>query len=290
MKVNVEIIMRCVSGVLIIMVLLATISCQKPEDVLPAPAKGKITAVTLDDDLLTNDSATNIDSVVIDSTKVDSAYYQYGKFKQTPYRVMIPKNYDSSKTYPILVFLHGIGERGKDNQKQLTWGASLFQADSIRNKYPAFIVFPQCPESHYWFDQRQTENLKGLIDSIVKRYSIDTRRIYIGGLSMGAYGTYAMVAKNPALFAAAIAISGDGDPGKAPVMKKPRWRIFAGKKDNVVSSSNSVKMAEALRKSGASVSLTLYPDADHMGSWTTAFAEPDFCSWLFAHDDPAVRP
>lgn len=99
---------------------------------------------------------------------------------------------------------------------------------------------------------------------------------------MGAYGTYAMTAQYPELFAAAIAISGDGDEHKTTLMARTKWRIFAGKKDNVVPSGKSEKMANALKKSGASVSITVYPHADHTASWVNAFAEPDFCSWLFS--------
>jgi predicted peptidase len=99
---------------------------------------------------------------------------------------------------------------------------------------------------------------------------------------MGAYGTYAMVAEFPDLFAAAVAISGDGDARKASRMKKTKWRIFAGKRDEIVSFGKSEKMAKALEEAGASVYYTLYPNADHAGSWILAFEEPDFCSWIFS--------
>jgi predicted peptidase len=247
-------------------------ACEKPDEVLPVPPvpTGQAAASETKVPEKKSQSGTN------------SELYQYGKIKHMPYRILVPRNYDAAKTYPMLLFLHGIGERGTDNEQQLTLGASLFQADSIRNKYPSFIVFPQCPTAHYWFDDKEMNTLKDLIDTLDVMYQIDEKKIYIGGLSMGAYGTYAMVAENPGLFAAAVAISGDGDANKAPLMAKTKWRIFAGKKDDVVSSSKSEKMATALKNSGASVSFTLYPQADHSGSWVNAFSEPDFCSWLFS--------
>jgi predicted peptidase len=212
----------------------------------------------------------------------DSAFYRYGEFDNMPYRMMLPRKYDSTIAYPIVLFLHGIAERGTDNEKQLLWGSSLFKSDSISQRYPAFVIFPQCPESNYWFDKAPMQTLKDLIANVAANYHVDTNRIYIAGLSMGAYGTYAMVANNPDLFAGAIAISGDGDVTKTQAMAKTKWRIYAGKKDTVVPSEKSEKMANALKKSGAKVSIKIYPDADHLGSWVNAFAEPDFCAALFA--------
>jgi predicted peptidase len=265
----------------IFMIWVVLFACQEPEDLIPAPPAAEtptiITTIPENDD-----ETADQDSIHIDSLQIDSAIYHAGKFRHMPYRILLPQHYDSSKTYPLLIFLHGIGERGTDNRKQLTWGSSLFQKDSIRSRYPAFIVFPQCPDSRYWFDKKQTETLKALADMLVKHYTVDKTRVFIGGLSMGAYGTYAMVAQYPELFSAAISISGDGDPHKATVMTKPRWRIFAGNKDQVVPSSKSIRMADALKKAGAKVDFMLYEDADHQGSWTNAFAESNFCSWLFA--------
>lgn len=215
---------------------------------------------------------------VADAT--DSAVYQHAMFSDMPYRILFPKNYDPAKSYPVFIFLHGIGERGSDNEQQLKWGASLFKADSIRDKYPSIVIFPQCLPDHYWFDSWGIKTLKGLIDSVSEKYKVN--KIDIGGLSMGAYGTYAMVSQYPGFFTGAVAISGDGDTRKAPAMAKTKWRIFAGKLDHIVSSDKSEKMAAALKKSGAAVSLTLYPRADHTGSWVNAFSEPDFVSWIFS--------
>ncbi|MBT1702857.1 alpha/beta hydrolase-fold protein [Chryseosolibacter indicus] len=213
---------------------------------------------------------------------INSESYASGKFQEMPYRILLPRNYDASKKYPLLLLLHGVGERGTDNKQQLSLGSKLFQADTIREKYPAFIVFPQCPVSNYWFDKSITQTLKGLLDSLVAKHSIDKNQINIAGFSMGAYGTFAMVAQYPGTFKSAVAVSGDGDANKAASMAKTKWRIFAGKKDDVVSSSKTEKMAKALKASGASVSFKLYPEASHQRSWANASAEPDFCSWIFS--------
>jgi predicted peptidase len=212
----------------------------------------------------------------------DSAYYQSAKNGTMPYRVMVPSKYNRNERYPLVIFLHGIDERGTDNEKQLRWGASLFKSDSVRRDFPAFVIFPQCPSEYYWASDAPMAALKLLISDFVKENNVNDRKIYIVGMSMGAYGTYEMVARNPDLFAAAIAISGDGDLNRAKNMARTQWKIYAGKKDNIVPSSSSERMASGLKASGAKVSLTVYPNANHVGSWVKAFEEPDFVSGLFS--------
>lgn len=248
-------------------------ACEKPEEILPVPENSSV-----EEHINPTDIADEKETPV----NVDSELYQYGEFRDMPYRILFPRNYDSTKTYPLHVFLHGIGESGTDNEQQLSWGSTLFQEDSIREEYPSFIIFPQCPASRYWFDEEITQKLTGLIDALISDHTIDMKEISIGGFSMGAYGTFAMVARNPDLFASAVAISGDGDKNKAALMSKTRWRIFAGKKDHVVTSVKSEKMAKALEKAGAWVSFTLYPESDHGGTLVRAFSEPDFFHWLYS--------
>jgi predicted peptidase len=267
-------------------------SCEQENEIVPKkPVTDTITAVAknIAEDVYSTQAEQPVkDSLlnVKDSAITDIATYQYGRFKEMPYRILFPKNYNPSKKYPLLLFLHGISERGTNNESQLIWGAPLFKSDTVRSNHQAIVIFPQCPVSNYWFDKSITELLKGLIDASVEKYGVDPHQINIGGLSMGAYGTYAMVSRYPDTFAAAIAISGDGDATKATAMSKPKWRIFAGGKDYVVSSEKSEKMANALEKAGASVSFTVYQNADHAGSWINAFSEPDFCSWLFGKAAP----
>lgn len=218
-----------------------------------------------------------------------------------PYRLLLPENYDGSKKYPLIFFLHGAGERGNDNQKQLVHGAKLFLKDEIRKKFPAIIVFPQCSANSYWSNVEIKNNEQGkrsfyfqpdgeptkamklakeLLHKLMTDYSVNKKRIYAGGLSMGGMGTFELVRRNPKTFAAAFPICGGANPATASKLKKTKWWIFHGGKDDVVLPANSEVMVEALKKIKASVKYTLYPNANH-NSWDPAFAEPDLLPWLF---------
>lgn len=219
-----------------------------------------------------------------------------------PYRILLPLNYDANKKYPVIFFLHGRGESGSDNEKQLIHGASLFLRDSIREKYPAIIVFPQCPANSYWSNVQTIADPRGkrsfyfipdgdpslsmklaigLLDNIMLRYPVDAKRIYVMGLSMGGMGTFEIARRKPGLFAAAIPICGGADPSTAIKIKNISWWIFHGAKDDVVLPAYSENMFKALKNAGARVKFTLYPDANH-NSWDSAFAEPELLSWLFS--------
>lgn len=218
------------------------------------------------------------------------------------YRVLLPVNYDSAKSYPVLFFLHGGGERGSDNEKQLTHGAKLFVREDVRKNYPAVIIFPQCPSNSYWSNVLRMHDASGkrqfhflaegeptkgmkllqqLVDYTLALYHPPKEGVYIGGLSMGAMGTFEMVRRNPGLFKRAFAICGGANPSSARKLRKTDWWIFHGLKDDVVNPDYSKAMAVALERRGASVKLTLYPDANH-NSWDPAFAEPGLLTWLFS--------
>lgn len=248
-------------AILLPLVILITIPGCNPDD--PKPAKNK--------------------SIQKSAPKVfpDSAFYQPRMLRDFPYQILYPRKYDSTSSYPLVIFLHGIDERGSDNQRQLKWGASLFQSDSVSRDYPAFVVFPQCPDSVKWYYPSMQERLKALIDHLVSTNAIDPKRIYLEGLSMGGTGTFEMVAVYPDLFAAAVAIAGAGDSTKASQMAKVNWKIYGGMKDTRNPGELSTEIANALRNAGANVSLKIYPDADHKDTWVKAFAEPDFISWVF---------
>ena len=220
-----------------------------------------------------------------------------------PYRILIPENYNSQSPFPLLLFLHGAGERGSDNKSQLVHGSFLFKSEDFRNNYPAIVVFPQCPEKSSWANvKRNYDMLNGkkfdffkeisenkqlimvekLLDFIEKKYSIDPTRRYVGGLSMGGMGTFELVARNPDYFAAAFPICGGGNPDWSDLLKTTPFWIFHGEDDGVVSVDFSRKMYEALGKEKASVRLTIYPEVNH-NSWDNAFAEPDLMNWLFSN-------
>lgn len=221
-----------------------------------------------------------------------------------PYRMLLPENYNPKKRYPLILFLHGAGERGNDNEKQLGHGGKLFLTDSIRKQFPAIVIFPQCPADSYWsnvqfqYDSAGKRNAflfktdseptvamrlaMGLLQKIKKDRKMDASRIYVGGLSMGGMGTFEIARRLPNTFAAAFAICGGANPATADALKPTAWWIFHGLKDNVVDPQYSIDMANALKAAGAEVTLTLYPDANH-NSWDSAFAEKDLLPWLWSH-------
>jgi predicted peptidase len=220
-----------------------------------------------------------------------------------PYRILFPENYDRQKQYPLVVFLHGAGERGNDNEKQLTHGASLFLKPENRKNFPAIIIFPQCATDDYWssvqidrssmplalnfdYSKPPTEPLTsviGLVQKISKQESVRKSNVYIVGLSMGGMGTFEAVYRYPKLFAAAIPICGGGDSTRydSRVRKVPFW-VFHGDKDGVVEVNHSRRMVNRLETLKARVKYTEYTEVNH-NSWDFAFAEQALLPWLFSH-------
>ncbi|MFD1161159.1 carboxylesterase family protein [Hwangdonia seohaensis] len=219
------------------------------------------------------------------------------------YRLMMPKDFDDSKQYPVILFLHGAGERGSDNKAQLVHGSKLFASEENRAHFPAIVIFPQCPKNSYWANARidRTSNplkiefpldieptkplnlVMQLMDEISTKPYVNKNKIYVGGLSMGGMGTFEMVYRKPQFFAAAISICGAGNPEATKVYAKttPFW-VFHGANDNVVNPISSVNMVEGLLKNGGKPNFTLYANDNH-NSWDSAFAEPQFLPWLFSN-------
>lgn len=220
-----------------------------------------------------------------------------------PCRLLLPAGYDSSKQYPLVLFLHGAGERGSDNERQLTFGGKLFLRDSIREDFPAIVVFPQCPFSSFWsnvqlgFDvvakhpvfnfqtggapTRALELLMAMVKELMEELPIKKDQVYLGGLSMGAMGAFELVHRMPGTFAAAFTICGGAHPATAHDLRQTAWWVFHGKKDPLVPMKLSEEIVEALRVAGADVKFTVYPDDFH-NSWNNAFNEPGLMEWLFS--------
>ena len=239
----------------------------------------------------------------------DFSFYQKATYVNgtdtIPYRILYPENYDSTQTYPLVLFLHGAGERGNDNEKQLIHGARLFLDHENRRDFPCIVLVPQCPADSYWssakvdrssypvmleFDYQNTVMTKGLsmalelTKNFVKSGKVDTKRVYITGLSMGGMGTFEAVYREPGLFAAAAPICGGGDvKAYAQTISAIPFRIFHGTVDGVVKVEQSREMYERLKALGANVQYTEYPAVNH-NSWDYAFAEPDFLKWLFSQN------
>ena len=219
------------------------------------------------------------------------------------YRLLRPEIEQEGEKYPLVLFLHGAGERGSDNEKQLFHGSQMWLNPVNRENYPAFVLFPQCPESGYWAyigrpssfetDKMPTDVppspifiiLKELLDTYLAMPQIDKQRIYIMGLSMGAMGTFDMTIRYPELFAAAIPICGAVNTTRLKAAKDVKFRIFHGDADNVVPVSGSRQAYKALKAAGADVEYIEFPGVGH-GSWNPAFTQPDFMSWLFNQKKP----
>ncbi|AWX45506.1 hypothetical protein HME9304_02526 [Flagellimonas maritima] len=217
------------------------------------------------------------------------------------YRILMPKNYNPSIKYPLVLFLHGSGERGNDNESQLVHGSDLFLKEEVRNKYPAIVVFPQCAANSSWAKMNMNGEipnrkftfyeksdptkdmllLEGLLKQLKRTYKIDKNKIYVGGLSMGGMGTFELVRRNPKMFAAAIPICGGANPQISNKLTGPDWWVFHGDADNVVPEKYSAEMVDAMKKEGINVKYTVYPGVGH-NSWDNAFAEPELLSWLFS--------
>lgn len=247
--------------------------------------------------------------IVITATAQDMSQFEKKQFvdggNTLQYRLLYPTQYDVNKKYPLILFLHGAGERGSDNEKQLVHGARMFVDSLNRAKFPAFVVFPQCPENDFWAGIGGKENsntndslgrfvivsrdqagpalslVEKLVDSLAATPQVNKRQIYLGGLSMGGMGTFELLWRKPHFFAAAFPICGAGDPAKVTVYAKkfPIW-VFHGAADNVVPVSNSRLMVNTLKAAGARVQYSEYPGVGH-DSWNNAFAEPGLLPWLF---------
>lgn len=196
------------------------------------------------------------------------------------YLVQLPEGYDApenaGKKWPLVVFLHGAGERGSDLSVLKKHGPpKLIEAG---RRFPAVVISPQCPADSWWTDQPVLE----LVDHAEKTYRLDPARLYLTGLSMGGYGTWHFASQAPDRFAAIVPICGGGVPyhmrklGKLPV-----W-AFHGEKDTVVPPEESVRLIKALEKAGnTAVKYTAYPEAGH-DSWTPAYDTAELWDWLFA--------
>jgi predicted peptidase len=217
-----------------------------------------------------------------------------------PYRLLIPRCLSESARYPLVLFFHGSGERGDDNQKQLQHGVRRFAAPASRTKYPCFVLVPQCPthldnQPIMWTGRReQMHSLKlapeaaiplrsalELVIEIEKKFPIDTDRIYVTGISIGGFASWEALIRCPQKFAAAIPVCGGGDVNCADRIRDiPVW-AFHGANDTAVPVQCSRSMIEMIEQAGGHPRYTEYPGVGH-NSWDRAYAEPELLSWLFS--------
>jgi predicted peptidase len=194
------------------------------------------------------------------------------------YLLYLPPDYEQKDSWPLMVFLHGAGERGSDLQKVKAHGpAKLIEQG---RDFPFIIVSPQCPAGQWW--PVLSREIISLIDEMMERYKVDPNRVYLTGLSMGGYGTWAAASSFPDRFAAIVPICGGGRPFMAASLKRvPVW-AFHGAKDPVVPLAESEKMVEAVNRAGGHAKLTVYPEAEH-DSWTQTYENPELYEWLLSH-------
>lgn len=219
-----------------------------------------------------------------------------------PYRMLRPKDYDASKKYPLVMFYHGAGERGVDNNIQLVHGMNDFASDDIMEKYPCFVIAPQCPTGQQWVDapwsddshtmkKNPTAPLRQsleLITSLQQEFSIDENRLYVTGLSMGGFGTWEVIQRHPNMFAAAVPVCGGGDPTYArEIAHLPIW-AFHGDADTAVKPLRSRDMIAAIKQAGGDPKYTEYPGVGH-NSWAATYANRDMYAWLFAQKRSAGK-
>jgi len=214
-----------------------------------------------------------------------------------PYRMLLPDDFEEDKVYPLVLFLHGLGERGDDNKAQLTWGVEAFAKEDFRKEYPALVIAPQAPDDDFWANldwrnegsrlmENPTKPLQmayDLVQELLNEYPVDEKRLYITGLSMGGFGTWDLITRYPDTFAAAMPVCGGGDPSKAHLIKDlPIW-TFHGAQDNVVPVELSRDMVQAIRDAGGTPGYTEYPHVDHF-SWIPAYEDRFALEWLFEQE------
>lgn len=204
---------------------------------------------------------------------------------QMHYLVHLPKAYgtDKDKKWPVLIFLHGSGERGSDlNLVKVHGPPKLVEKDP---EFPFIVVSPQCPDKQHW----SPFLLSGMLDNVIAKYSVDQDRICLTGLSMGGFGTWDWAVAEPDRFAALVPICGKGEPRSAEKIKHiPAW-VFHGARDTGVPLSGSLDMVVALEKAGAKPKFTVYPDAGH-DSWTETYNNPALYKWLLEQKRTPAEP
>lgn len=194
----------------------------------------------------------------------------------------VPRDYAPVRLWPTILFLHGAGERGSDGLKQTQVGlGTAIRTDPKR--FPALVVMPQCAEGDWWTSPLMKRTALKALARTIRSYSVDEDRLYLTGLSMGGYGSWAIAAEQPERFAAVVPICGGGDPATtAPrVRDLPIW-AFHGDADTVVVPDRSRTMVEAVRAAGGTrVRYTEYAGVGH-NSWDPAYAEAEMLEWLFS--------
>jgi predicted peptidase len=208
------------------------------------------------------------------------------KAAEMTYLLYLPDGYDkdakdATKKWPLVLFLHGAGERGDDIEKVKIHGPPKLVEQG--KKFPFILVSPQCSAKGWW----PTEVLEGLLDEVTAKYAVDKDRLYVTGLSMGGFATWNLGCDQPDRFAALVPICGGGDPTKAAKLKDIPIHVYHGGKDGTVQPKKSQDMVDAIKAAGGTkVELFIDPEAGH-DSWTKAYADPALYTWMLEQKRPA---
>jgi predicted peptidase len=203
--------------------------------------------------------------------------------KQVPvaldYLLFLPEAYatDASKKWPLILFLHGAGERGSDLGKVKVHGPPKIVEK--KKDFPFVVVSPQCPGNGWW----DSFALNALLDDVLAKYRIDPARVYLTGLSMGGFGTWDLASRHPERFAAIAPICGGGSPMAVFRLRDmPVW-VFHGDKDPLVPVKLSDDIVDAFKKAGADIKYTRYEGVGH-DAWTQTYDNPELYTWFLAHE------
>ncbi len=201
---------------------------------------------------------------------------------QLEYLLALPEGYDKdpTKKWPLVIFLHGSGERGSDIKKVKIHGPPMLVEQG--KKFPFILISPQCPSGSNWSVQPLIE----MIEDAEKRYQVDPKRIILTGLSMGGYGTWNLATRHPKKFAALVPLCGGGTPYLTALIKDiPIW-VFHGAKDGAVDIGESQRMVDSLKENGSSkVKFTIYPEAGH-NCWTETYNNQQLYTWMLEQKLP----
>ncbi len=226
----------------------------------------------------------------------EKRYYEENGYV-LPYRLYIPTAYDCGEKYPLVVFLHGAGERGNDNEAQLKQALQTMFNDPASPIYDSIVIAPQCPKNSQWVltpwiegnyqlydvpESRELECVCAVMDEITSEYNVDRDRVYVTGLSMGGFGSWDLLSRHGARFAAGMPVCGGGDPSYAKLLSRIPIRTFHGSEDDAVPVNCTRLMYAAIRRAGGeSIDYTEFDGAGHL-IWDMVYGDRENIEWLFA--------
>lgn len=214
--------------------------------------------------------------------------------REFAFRLMKPDPDAGPGPYPLVVFLHGAGERGSDNESHLKYLPTRMAREENRKRFPCYLLAVQCPSGDSWVSDERIDGITSVpksdaspmrvviaaMDKVIADEDVDVDRIYLTGLSMGGYGAWQLAALQPERFAGVLPICGGGDPATAPALKDLDILVFHGADDRVVPERESRVMVEAVKRAGGSVEYKVLPGVAH-DSWSHAYGKHDAIEWLF---------